>query len=75
MAKKNGFTIYNDDAILLARLEDKTCADIILNIVNYAVHGEELDIDAFDGEYDALVALASLCIINKIKRDRAREDD
>lgn len=75
MAKKNGFTIYNDDAVLLARLEDKTCADIILNIVNFAVHGEELDLDVVDDEYDALVALASLCIINKIKHDRAREDD
>lgn len=75
MAKKNGFTIYNDDAVLLARLEDKTCADIILNIVNYAVHGEELDLGTVDDEYDALVALASLCIINKIKRDRSREED
>ena len=75
MAKKNGFTIYNDDAVLLARLEDNACADIILNVVNYAVHGEELDIDEIDGEYSALVALASLCIINRIKRDRAREED
>lgn len=75
MAKKNGFTICNDDAILLTRLEDSACAEIILNVVNYAVHGEELDLDEVDGEYSALVALASLCIINRIKRDRTRGGD
>ena len=72
---KNGFTIYNDDAILLARVDNEECSDIIANVVNYAVHGEEIDLDENTTEYNALIALASLCIINKIKRDRAGEED
>lgn len=75
MAKKNGFTIYNDDAVLLARLDTDVCSDIVANVVNYAVHGIDIDLDENTSDYNALVALASLCIINKIKRDRAREDD
>ena len=75
MSTKNGFTIYNDDAILLARLEPEVCADVILNVVDYAVYGVEIDINETTTEYNALVALASLCIINKIKRDRAGKEN
>ncbi len=75
MAENNRFVIYNDDAVLLSRLDSDVCLDIITNVVEYAVYGNEPDLDENTTDYNALVMLASIGIINKIKRDRAGEED